>query len=260
MTWVEGLLAALAAGEAVDKDAILAGLTPPDDGATWDLPAIPARPGRSARFHEQAEPPRRKRSLDDPAGRLRFLHAIHHIEVSAIDLAVLCCLRGSGMPAAFHRDFLALAREEAVHAGMVDDLLTARGFPPGSAGVHHRLWDSALACADLGDHLVVVPRVLEARGLDVSASILDRIARVDPPMHGVLDRIYRDEIGHVGTGTRWHDAWCAARGLDPATHFAATARRCFGSSLRTGFPLDLPGRTAAGFRAVELAAVDGRTA
>lgn len=242
-----GLMAALSAGGACTKDAVLAGLGPPPDGSQWPLSALPERPGRDAVFREAPEPPRRKRGLDDPHGRLRFLHAIHHIELSAIDLAVVCCWRGAGLPAAFHKEFLALAREEAEHAQLVEDLLCRRGFPPGSAPIHHRLWLSCRACADLGEHLVVVPRVLEARGLDVSAALLPRLAGSDPEMHAVIQRIYHDEIRHVATGGRWHDHWCAQREIDPAAHFAATVAKHFPTGAGTPFPVDVEGRLAAGF-------------
>jgi uncharacterized ferritin-like protein (DUF455 family) len=235
--WASRLLAAIAA----------------PDGVAWDLPELPPRPGRPASYRIADAPPRRRRSLADALGRLQFLHAIHHIELSAIDLACLGSLRGSGMPAAYHRDQIRVAREEAVHAGLLGDLLQRRDFPAGSAPVHHHLWATALACADLGEHLVVVPRVLEARGLDVTASILDRVASVDAEAHTVLARIYADEIGHVGNGTAWHSAWCAARALDPSTHFIAVCDRRFGQRLRTAFPLDLHGRDRAGFRPAELA-------
>ncbi|GDY11543.1 hypothetical protein LBMAG53_04200 [Planctomycetota bacterium] len=247
-----GLMAALGAGGASAKDSVLARLGPPADGAQWPLPTLPERPGRDAVYREAPEPPRRKRGLDDPHGRLRFLHAIHHIELSAIDLAVVCCLRGAGMPATFHEEFLGLAREEAEHAELVETLLGRRGFPPGSAPIHHRLWISCRACADLGEHLVVVPRVLEARGLDVSAALLPRLAASDPEMHAVIQRIYQDEIRHVATGGRWHDQWCAQRGIDPAAHFASTVVKHFPTGAGTPFPVDVPGRLAAGFTAAQI--------
>jgi len=100
---------------------------------------------------------------------------------------------------------------------------------------------------------VVVPRFLEARGLDVSADLLPRLAALDLEAHAVIARIYRDEIGHVATGTRWHRAWCAQRGIDPDAHFAEVAARRFAGQLPGPFPLDHPGRSAAGFSPGELA-------
>ena len=251
LTYHAALLAVIAAPAEDAKAGLLTQLLPPPDGATWDLPELPVRPGRSAQLRE-GEPPRRRRGLDHKPSRLHFLHAIYHIELSAIDLACLLCLRASGAPAALHADFLQIAREEAVHAGLVRDLLISEGFPPGSDPVHHKLWESALAAADLGGQLVVVPRYLEARGLDVSAELLPRLCAIDAASHAVISRIYQDEIGHVGVGTRWHAWWCTVNNLDPATHFAATVQRHFAGQVPGPFTLDRAGRCQAGFRPAEL--------
>ena len=253
MNWRDGLLAAIAGPTAQAKDAILVGLTPPD-GATWEMPELPLRPGRPPGVVE-GQGKRRRQGTDSLAGRRRFLHAIWHIELEAIDLACVLALRGSGMPRAFHADWLRVAREEALHAGLIAGWLEANAYPPGSEPVHHRLWEAARASTDVGEQLVVVPRFLEARGLDVNAGLLPRIVQVDPAAHAVLERIYHDEIGHVGTGTRWHAAWCAQQGIEPAAHFAQVVRARFADQLPSPWPLDRSGRIAAGFRDEEMAVV-----
>ncbi len=253
MEYVADLLAVIAAPTATDKAALLERCQPPVDGATWELPPLPARPGRPAGWRESDIAPRRRRTLSHAGTRNRFLLAIHHIELSAVDLAVLACLRASGAPAALHEDFLAIARDEARHARLLEDLLAARGLAPGDEPVHHRLWDTALACADLGEHLVAVPRFLEARGLDVSAELLPRLAQLDPAAHAVLTVIYHDEIGHVASGSRWHRWWCARQGVDGEIHFQAVVARRFPGQVPGPTPLDRPGRLQAGFTALDLA-------
>jgi uncharacterized ferritin-like protein (DUF455 family) len=245
------LLAVIAAPERAAKAELLAALVPPAAGG-WTVPALPERPGRPAHWREATGPPRRRRTLAHAPTRLRFLLAIHHIELSAVDLAVAACLRAPDQPAEFHRDFLAIARDEARHAGLLEALLAARGVAPGDDPIHHRLWAAALACRDLGEHLVAVPRVLEARGLDVSADLLPRLQGIDPEAHAELTVIYQDEIGHVAAGTRWHRAWCAERGLDPAAHFARVAGERFPGQIPGPTPLDHAGRLAAGFSEEEL--------
>ena len=252
--YVAGLLAAIAAPDAPQKGAILAALTPPDDGATWDSPAIPHRPGRATGIVEGAAS-RRRKGIESIAGLRRFLHAIWHIELEAIDLACLMALRGPDMPRAFHADCLHVAREEAEHAQLIADWLRRAGWPPGSEPVHHRLWDAARVCEGLGEQLVAVPRFLEARGLDVNAGLLPRVAPVDTAAHAVLSRIYHDEINHVAIGTRWHRHWCAQQGIDPEIHFTDVVRRRFADHLPSPWPLDHGGRTAAGFSATEMAVV-----
>ncbi len=246
----------IAAPTGQTKAALLATLPAPADGTTWAAPALPARPGRAACFREVADPPRRRRPLKDLAARARFLHAIHHIELSAVDLAVLLCLRASGAPVALHEDFLQIAREEAEHAALVESWLVANACPPGTHPIHHRLWDAALAALDLGEQLVVVPRYLEARGLDVSAGLVPRLTAIDATAGAIIARIYHDEIRHVAIGSRWHTWWCASQGLDPEVHFATTVRRHFPDQLPSPFPLDRPGRIQAGFTAAELAVLE----
>lgn len=248
--WPAGLLAAIAAPTAIAKDRVLAGLVPPE-AADWDCCLPPARPGRPPGLRE-GPAPRRRKGVGSVAGLRRFLHAIWHIELEAIDLFCLLALRGTGMPQAFHADCLRLAREEAGHAGMLAGWLDAAGFPPGSDPVHHRLWDAARACPDLATQLVVVPRFLEARGLDVNAGILARVAAVDPAAHAVLQRIYQDEIGHVACGTRWHAWWCTRAGIDREAHFAAVVRERFADQLPSPWPLDRDGRRQAGFSPAEM--------
>ena len=256
--YANALLAIIRAGETTDKAALLATIAPPAEGETWDLPALPDAPGRPPGLRIVADPPRRRRGLGDPHQRLRFLHAIWHIEVSAIDLAVLLCLRSPGTARALHVDFLRVAQEEATHAGLVADLLIQRGHPPGTDAVHHRLWTTALAAGDVLEQLVLVPRFLEARGLDVSAGLLPRLIALDPEMHAVVARIYHDEIRHVGLGTHWHRALCSAAGLDPEAHFAGTVQRHCGDQIPGPYPLDLAGRTSAGFSPRELALLSSR--
>ncbi len=123
--------------------------------------------------------------------------------------------------------------------------------------MHHRLWEATLACRDLGEHLVVVPRVLEARGLDVAAGLLPRLGALDPEAQAVLEVIYRDEIGHVAIGTRWQQWWCRRAGLDPLQHFAAVLAARFPGQHPQPTALDRQGRAQAGFSAAELELLEG---
>jgi uncharacterized ferritin-like protein (DUF455 family) len=250
VSYAQRLLAVIAAPTAGDKAALLATLAPV--AGTWEVPVIPERPGRPAHWRESEVPPRRRRTLAHEGTRNRFLLAIHHIELSAVDLAVLACLRASGAPRELHADFLGIARDEARHARLLEDLLAMRGLTPGDEPVHHRLWTTALACADLGEHLVAVPRFLEARGLDVSADLLPRLATMDPQAHAVLSVIYHDEIGHVAIGSRWHQWWCATRALDAEQHFRAVVAARFPGQVPGPTPLDRSGRARAGFTALDL--------
>ncbi len=252
--YVSALLSAIAAPTAVEKAALIAALPPPPR-EPWNDPPLPHRPGRPAHYREDHAPPRRRRTLRHAATRNRFLLAIHHIELSAVDLALVACVRGSGMTEDFHAEQLAVAAEEAVHAELLATLLNVRGCAPGCEPVHHRLWDATLACADLGEHLVMVPRFLEARGLDVAAELLPRLIELDREAHVVIARIYADEVRHVTIGTDWHRRWCEMRGLDAERHFRAVLERHVAGRPQPPTRLDHVGRAQAGFTANELASL-----
>jgi uncharacterized ferritin-like protein (DUF455 family) len=103
----------------------------------------------------------------------------------------------------------------------------------------------------------VVPRVLEARGLDVSAGLLPRLGALDPEAQAVLEVIYRDEIGHVAIGTRWQRWWCQREGLDPLRYFAGVLAEHFPGQHPQPTALDRHGRAQAGFSAAELELLEG---
>jgi len=231
-SYLNALGRSLEAATPAAKAAALAGLVAPADGAAWPMPELPRRPGRAAALREAISPPRRRRTLAHAGTRNRFLLA-------------------------FHEDFLGIARDEARHAALLEELLAGRGIAPGDEPVHFRLWESTLACRDLGEHLVVVPRVLEARGLDVAAELLPRLHELDPDAHQVLSVIYQDEIGHVAIGTRWQQWWCVSQGREPLGHFAAVLARHFPGQHPWPTPLDLYGRRQAGFSASELELLGG---
>lgn len=254
-TYPEQLLAAITATSVAAKGALLADVQAPADGDEWPTPDLPERPGRPAGITERAQPARRRRGLQHANERLRFLHAIWHIECSAIDLACLLALRGSGAPSGFHRDCLRVAREEVEHATLIADLLSERGYPPGSEPVHFRLWDAARGCTTLSQQVVVIPRILEARGLDVTAALLPRIKPLDAEAHAILERIYRDEIGHVAVGSRWHHWWCEHHAADPAEHLAEVILAHFPEGALGPAKPDQTGRQAAGFTPAELAVI-----
>jgi uncharacterized ferritin-like protein (DUF455 family) len=202
-----------------------------------------------------------RRDLADPAGRFQFLHAVANIELCAVELALLHAADFPRMEAGFHHDWLRVAGEEVAHFRMVTRRLGDLGGSFGDEPVHLGLLASAGACRGLVERMAVVPRILEARGLDVSAPLRARLAAArDDDSREVLAVIYRDEIGHVAAGTRWLARACTLEGTDPESRFvevldAFRARR----RLRPG-PIDLEGRRAAGFTERELQAIRGGTA
>ena len=165
-----------------------------------------------------------RRKLGSPEGRIALLHAVAHIEFNAIDLAFDMAARFSasidteGLDAAeFVADGTRIGGEEARHFGLIEARLADLGAAYGDLPAHNGLWEAAEATREnVLARLAIAPLILEARGLDVTPAMIDRLRDAgDDASAGVLAIIYQEEIGHVACGKRWFDAVCAARDLDP---------------------------------------------
>ena len=219
--------------------------------ANLDEPAgIPGRPARPELVAHTAVKPR---SMSTVEGRAALIHALAHIELNAIDLALDICWRFAGMPDDFYRQWLAVAKEEALHFELLRDHLHALGHAYGDFPAHRALWEMAEKTRhDLLARLAIVPRTLEARGLDASPPIKAKlVAAGDHRAGAILDIILRDEIGHVAVGNRWYRHLCDERGLDPIATYAELAVRYQAPRLRG--PFNLEARRAAGFTEAEMA-------
>jgi uncharacterized ferritin-like protein (DUF455 family) len=181
----------------------------------------------------------RRRSGGSLAHRIALLHAIAHIELNAIDLAwdLIARFAGDDLPHAFFDDWIAVALEEAKHHTLVAARLGALGAAYGDLPAHDGLWEAAQATAhDLLARLAVVPLVLEARGLDVTPGMIERLRHFgDDESAAVLQVIHDDEIGHVATGRRWFEWLCRRRAEAPAATYQALVRRYFKGALKPPF-------------------------
>jgi uncharacterized ferritin-like protein (DUF455 family) len=196
-----------------------------------------------------------RRTPFTPEGRAALLHAVAHIEFNAINLALDAIWRFPGLPEAFYRDWQQVAAEEALHFTKVCEVLAERGHAYGDFDAHDGLWAMCeKTAADPIARMALVPRTLEARGLDATPPMRAKFARAgDTRACEVLDIILRDEVGHVAIGNRWYRWLCAREGLDPVAHYAVLAAR-HGAPRPKG-PFNLEARRAAGFDEKEIAAL-----
>jgi len=209
-------------------------------------PDRPARPMRPELLRPGDMP--RRRIGKSAKGRVALLHAIAHIELNAIDLAWDLVARAAAedLPRAFFDDWVRVADEEAKHFALVAERLAALDAAYGDLPAHDGLWEAAEATAgDLLARLAVVPLVLEARGLDVTPAMIDKLAAAgDRDSVAVLKTIYLEEISHVAAGRRWFDFLAARRGLDPQSAWQTLVKRHFKGQLKP--PFNDEGRGAAG--------------
>lgn len=200
---------------------------------------VPTRPGRPDR--PELVPPTKvkRRSLNSERGRIALLHAIAHIELNAIDLAldIVARFAGARMPQSFFDGWMRVAFEEAKHFNLIRDRLRALGADYGDLPAHDGLWQAAHDTRnDLTARLAVVPLILEARGLDVTPALQAKMRETgDAESAAILDIIYEDEKTHVAVGAKWFRFLCQRQGRDPTATFQALVRANFRGPLKPPF-------------------------
>jgi len=230
--------------------ALLAGNLQADPAAPPPQPIGP--PGRPAqpRLVDARQLP--QRGLGSAEGRAALVHAVAHIEFNAINLAWDAVYRFRGMPTAYYRDWASCAHDEARHFALLSDRLAELGHAYGDFDAHDGLWEMAAKTAGSDTaRMALVPRVLEARGLDVTPGMIERLRGLgDERTAAILEVILREEVAHVAAGTRWYRHCCELDRLDPIETFFALLRDYMGVSLRG--PFNRPARLQAGFVEAEL--------
>jgi uncharacterized ferritin-like protein (DUF455 family) len=208
----------------------------------------PGRPPRPRLVSPRELP---QRGLGTSAGRAALVHAVAHIEFNAVNLAWDAVYRFRGMPDEYYRDWIGVAVDEARHFRLLQTRLRELGHEYGDFDAHDGLWEMAVKTADSClERMALVPRVLEARGLDVTPAMISRLRHVDDAATvAILEVILREEVAHVAAGSRWF-AWCCAReGCEPEATFARLVAHHVGT-LKP--PFNDAARRAAGFSAQEM--------
>ena len=238
-----------AAVEAMEAAFRAGGLMLDLDATLQDSAAVPGRPARP-----ELVPPRLvgRRSMVTPEGRAMLVHALAHIEFNATNLALDALWRFPGMPAAYYTDWLRVASEEAIHFSLLSAHLQVLGFGYGDFPAHDSLWEMVdKTRGDVLARMALVPRTLEARGLDAIPPLRAKLAQAgDLAAAPILDRILHDEVGHVEIGNRWYYHLCGQRGLEPIAAYADLALRYEAPVLKG--PFNIEARRQAGFTQAEL--------
>lgn len=213
---------------------------------------IPGRPERPHLVHPREVA---QRSVHKLEGRAALLHAVVHIEFNAINLALDAVWRFAGMPEPFYQDWLRVAREEAEHFTMLNRHMQHMGWQYGDFVAHDGLWAMCEKTADdIVARMALVPRTLEARGLDATPLIQRRLRAINAEdaqtTATLLDTILRDEIGHVAIGNHWYRWLCEREGLDAVRHYGVLVERYAAPRLKP--PFNETARKQAGFSQEEL--------
>ena len=238
-----GFFVGVAGGSRLDCDAQLQ--------VAGSIPGRPARP--------ELVPPRLlgRRSMVTEEGRAMLVHALAHIEFNALNLALDAIWRFAGMPPAYYADWLRVSKEEAEHFALLAAHLRHLGYQYGDFPGHDSLWEMVEKTrGDVVARMALVPRTLEARGLDAIPPLRAKLAQAgDMAAAVILDRILQDEIGHVEIGNRWYGYLCQQRAIDPQVTYDELAARYEAPVLKG--PFNVEARRLAGFTEAELARLHG---
>ncbi len=212
-------------------------------------------PGRPDKPHLVSPHQLAQRGLGTLVGRAAFIHAITHIEFNAINLAFDAVYRFQGLPKAYYSDWMDVAMEEVKHFTLLNSRLTQLGFQYGDFDAHNGLWDAAVSTAhDLKARMAIVPRVLEARGLDVTPRMIHRLNSVgDTESAAILELILEEELGHVAKGAYWFNYLCEQENLQADVTFVRLVKDHFARGIGSNLNIEL--RKKAGFTEFELDAL-----
>lgn len=218
-----------------------------------DLTAVSGIPGHPVKPNLVSPLDVEKRSMRTAEGRAGLIHALAHIEFNAINLALDAVWRFANMPSAYYADWLKVAAEEAYHFNLLNRHLQTLGYEYGDFTGHNSLWEMAERTQeDVLVRMALVPRTMEARGLDASPPLRNKLAQIgDMSAAEILDIILCDEIGHVAIGNYWFNWLCQQRNLEPISTFEILAKQYNAPKMRK--PLNLEARRKAGFSEAELA-------
>ena len=210
---------------------------------------LPGRPKRPDLVAPKFVP---KRKMDTVEGRAILWHSLAHIEFNAMNLALDAIWRFPNMPQAYYEDWLKVAKEESYHFSLISAHLQSFGFSYGDFPAHNSLWEMVERTSDsVIARMALVPRTMEARGLDAVPEIRDRFKQIkDDRAVEILEIILRDEIGHVLVGNRWFNFLCANENLSPIVTYRELAEKYRAPTLRG--PFNFEAREQAGFTSEEL--------
>lgn len=199
--------------------------------------------------------PKRK-NLTSQEGQINLLHAIAHIEYSAIDLALDGAYRFVGLPKSYYDDWLEVADDEIRHFLMLEKLLEELSSHYGDVAVHNALFEASQKTQTLLERMAVVPRYLEANGLDATPLILKKLKKL--PKNDMVEKIVDtltiildEEIDHVRKGDVWFSYACEQEQQEKSIYFEIIKKYYPRGFLRPN-DLNLEARKEAGFSCSEL--------
>ncbi len=204
----------------------------------------------------------KRTALSTTKGKALLIHAIAHIEFSAIDLALDHAYRFRHMPQQFYDDWLEVAEDEIRHFLLCDTLLKKYGYHYGAFDVHAFLFDVSQKSLDLVTRMAVIPRHLEASGLDANPQMIEKLSKHNDDFAKeaitTLERILKEEVSHVQKGDYWFKWACKKEGIDPQHYFDIVEEILPGAKKKKPF-VNVKARQKAGFSCNEIRQISDAT-
>jgi len=201
----------------------------------------------------QAKQVPQNRNFVSNEGKYTLLHAVAHIEYSAIDLALDACYRFQNMPKEFYIDWMEVADDEIRHFNMINEQLESYGIKYGDIPVHQGLFDACMKTLELIPRMALIPRYMEANGLDANAMMIERLSKVKGTQEIVklLKVILEEEVDHVKKGDRWYKYGCSQKENFSCDYFKIV-NSVYPNSFKTNKHINIAARKAAGFSEEEI--------
>ena len=178
-------------------------------GATPSPIEIPTFPGRAPRLAKPGKaifPSIYK--LHDPIERAKVLHFFANHELLALELMALALLRFPKAPPSFRRGIGRIMQEEQSHLRLYISRMAELGIEFGDLPVNDYFWNCMKGMRSPLDFTVQMSLTFEQANLDFSLFFMNAIQKTgDTATTAILERVFREEIGHVKHGLIWFNRW-----------------------------------------------------
>jgi uncharacterized ferritin-like protein (DUF455 family) len=235
-----------------------ADITDERPGVAFVTPAAPGRP-KELQFKVTGEARNSfpgTRNLDQESERGKLLHFFANHELLATELMALVLLRFPEAPAAFRKGVYQTLRDEQEHSQLYLQRMNECGIHFGELPVSGYFWRSVSVMENPMDYVSSLCLTFEQANLDFARHYARGFATAgDAATAALLEKIYRDEIGHVAYGLKWFRRWKNPTENDWDA-FCRQLKFPLSPQRAKGISLNIAGRRAAGFDAQFIAELD----
>jgi uncharacterized ferritin-like protein (DUF455 family) len=184
--------------------------------------------------------------LEQDQERGKLLHFFGNHELLATELMALVLLKFPDAPPAFRQGVLKTLQDEQEHTRLYMERMKTCGIALGDFPVSGYFWRCVAPMTHPIDYVAGLCLTFEQANLDFAGHYGKALGTVgDAGSAKLLEKIYRDEIGHVAYGLKWFRRW-KNPGESDWDAFCRTLKFPLSPQRAKGFSLNVAGRKAAG--------------